>query len=211
MQEQPTTAPPPAGLCPRDLVIAAVVTVVCAVLWWLVPADWSDIHADGKGFLSIFVVTSGLAALLTSHALLGRGLRRTSEEPAVWLGIQVLFWNPLAYRAVLALVQALGAPESYAGVVALAGLVLLGLPTSLLGAAFCRSPSWTVVYLARALACLVTTWVPLLPALIFLHVLLFAQLVTWNRYGRLHRYAVALVLAEQFLAFLWVFLFGQFE
>lgn len=208
MKEQPPATPQPTGVRRIDQVVAAVVAVVCLVLWGLLPADWSPVHAGGKWLLAVFVITSALAALLTSAFLLGRG-SRTKEAPAIWLGIQVIFWNPLAYRAVLALVEGTGLPSEYASVAALAGLLLLGLPTSLLGAALCRSPSWFAVYFTRAIACLFTTWIPLIPTLLFLHVLLFAELVTWNRYNWLHRLAVGLIVAEQLLAFLWVLLFNR--
>lgn len=210
MEKPSPTTPLATDVRRIDLVFPAVVAVVCVVLWLFLPAEWSPAHVGGKWFLLVFVITSGLAALLTSAFLLGRGTR-TKDDPAVWLGIQVLFWNPLAYRAVLALVEAVGLPSDYGAVVALVGLVLLGLPTSLLGVALCRSPSWIAVYVTRAIECLFATWIPLLPTLIFLHVLLFAQLVTWNRYGWLQKLAVSLIVAEQLLAFLWVLLFNQIQ
>lgn len=191
--------------------MGGVVAAVFAVVWLLLPADWSPAHAGGKWFLAVFVVTSGLAAAFASSFLprLLRGEVRTEEHPAAWLGVQVLFWNPLSYRGLLAVAEGVGLPNEYASVGALLGIVLLGLPTSILGAALCRSPSWIAAYLFRALTCLFVTWIPLIPALIFLHVLLFAHLVTWNKYGRLHQLAVGLIVAEQLAAFIWVASFAR--
>lgn len=206
----PSSLPGLGRLRRQDLVTGAVAAAVFALLWLVVPSEWSPAHTGGKWFLAVFVATSGMAAGLASGFLSRHGMRN-QDHPAAWLGIQVLFWNPLAYRAVLALTTWVGLPSDYAGVAALVGLVLLGLPTSLLGAALCRSPSWIAVYLFRALTCLFVTWVPLLPALVFLHLLLFAHLVTWEKYGRLHQFAVGLVVAEQLAAFTWVFVFGSFS
>lgn len=210
MEESSIETPPPYVFSqPAKLFTAAVVTIYL-ISWALVPADWSPLHAGGKWFLGVFVVTSGVAAWLTSGFLFDRKLP-TRDQPAVWLGIQVLFWNPLAYRAVLAAVEAVGLPSDYSGAVAWGGLLLLGLPTSLLGLALCRIPSWIAVYATRVIACFVTTWLPLIPALIFLHVLMFAHLVTWHRYNTVHRLAVGVIIAEQLAAFVWVFLFGNFD
>lgn len=202
--------PPDLTLRLSDKLVGIAVVVIFAVCWALVPADWSPLHSGGKWFLGVFAATSGLAAALASRFLSDRELQ-TKDQPAVWLGIQVLFWNPLAYRTVLAAVEATGLSNTYSATVAAVGLLLLGLPTTLLGAAICRSPSWIAAYATRAVTCFVTTWVPLLPGLVFLHVLLFAHLVTWHRYTPLHRVAVGLIVAEQLAAFLWVFLFGQFD
>lgn len=214
MEDQPAT---PTATTPTNPqlpgriagVIAAGVAVLYGGLWLSLPSDWSPAHAGGKWFLPIFIVTSAVAAVLASGFF--RSGARARDEPAAWLGIQVLFWNPLAYRGVLSITGAIGLPSDYSGAVALAGLVLLGLPTSLIGAALCRSPSWIAVYLTRAVACLFAAWVPLLPSLIFLHVLWFAHLVTWNKYGRCHNLAVYLITAEQLAAAAWILLFSRLE
>lgn len=203
-------SPTAASVRPHDWSIAAVVFVFYFALWIAVPGEWAPFHTGGKWFLSIFVVTSGLGALLASRLLTTPELR-ARDNPAVWLGVQVLFWNPLAFRAVVAGVEGLGLSSAVATAAALVGLLALGLPTSLLGALYSRSPSWIVTYLFRALQCFFATWVPLIPPLAFLHVAAIAQAVTWDRFGSLHRFAVALVMFEQTAALLWFFLFSSFE
>lgn len=204
------TATPPPRVRPHDVVVGAMVAAVYAVIWWFLPAEWSPSHTGGKWFLFIFVITSGLAALLAS-VFLTNWPPRTKDHPAIWLGVQVVFWNPLAFRAVLAAVEALGLPSAYGGAIALGGVVLLGLPTSLIGAGLCGSRLWAVTYLARGLQSFVASWVPLFPPVLFLHVVLLAECINWQRHGTLHRCAVALVLAEQVAAFLWAFLFSQIQ
>lgn len=190
-----------------DLAIASAVFVIGLVVWFLVPAEWSPIHAGGKWFLLVFAATSALAALLASRAV--REGVRLKENPAVLMGVQVLFWNPLAYRAVLGLVESVGLPGGYGSVLALAGLLLLGLTTSLYGAAMSRSPAWIAANLSRALQCFFATWMPLFPPLFYLHVLLIAQVLNWDKNTRMNHAACALLLIEQSAAIAWVILFYQ--
>ncbi|QDT70787.1 hypothetical protein MalM25_37430 [Planctomycetes bacterium MalM25] len=197
-------APPISRL---DCGVAGVASLVALLVWIVLPAEWSPLHAGGKWFLLVFVVTTGLAALLASYV--ARTRQSFRENPAAWMGIQVLFWNPLTYRAVLAAVEGVGLPSAYGSVIALLGLILLGVSTSLLGAGMSRSPVWIIANLSRALQCFFATWFPLFPALFYLHVLLIAQVVTWNKHERLNHLACALVLAEQSAAIAWVILFYQ--
>lgn len=190
-----------------DLAIASTVFVIGLLVWFLVPTEWSPIHAGGKWFLLVFAATSALAALLGSRAI--REGAQLKENPALVMGVQVLFWNPLAYRAVLGLAAGAGLPSAYGSVLALAGLLLLGLPTSLYGAVLSRSPAWIVANLSRALQCFFATWMPLFPALFYLHLLLIAQVLNWDKNTRLNHAACALLLVEQSAAIAWVILFYQ--
>lgn len=207
-----TEAPPAPRLAirPHDWAIAGAVTLLYAIFWAFLPSEWTKVHTGGKWLLSVFVLTSGAAALLASVFFTTPGVR-ARDNPAAWLGVQVVFWNPIAFRAVVAAVQGVGLPAAYASVAAIAGLLVLGLPTSLLGGALCRSPSWIATYACRALQCFFATWFPLVPPLAFLHVVVIAQAVTWDRYSRLHRMAVMLVCVEQTLALVWFFLFYRVE
>lgn len=202
--EAPASGPP---ISAGQIAPAIAVTLLGVLLWIGLPASWSPLHAGGKWFLLLFAVTSGLAALLAGRMFSGG--RRFQDHPAAWMGIQVLFWNPLTYRLVLAASGAIGLPDAVGSAAALVGLVLLGLPTSLAGAFTCRNPWWIAVFLTRALQCFFASWLPLFPALFYLHVLLIAQVVTWHKYERLNHWACALLLAEQSAAIAWVILFYQ--
>ncbi|MEQ8847362.1 hypothetical protein [Botrimarina sp.] len=208
MSDEPTAHRP--AVRPHDWAVAVVVTLFYLVVWALLPFEWADFHKGGKWFLALFIPMAGLGALLASVFFTTPALR-ARDNPAVWLGMQVVFWNPIAFRAVVALTAALGVPSDYATVVALAGLVLLGLPTSLAGCFFSRSPSWTATYVLRALQCFFATWIPWVPPLALLHVVALAHAVTWERYGRFNTLAVTLVVVEQTAALLWFGLFYQFD
>lgn len=192
-----------------DYVAAVVVAAVYLVLWISVPVDWNPIHSGGKGFLLVFVLTAAAAALFTSVCVSRGGKFR--DSPAAWLAIQGLFWNPLLFRAIVGAVAAIGLSPSVPMVVAAVLLLMVGLPTTLLGAVLCRNAWWTVSYVTRALQCCVAIWVPLVPPVFFLHVLMASHLFTWRRYGPLNQAAVVLVTIEQVAAFTWALLYYQSE
>lgn len=192
---------------PLDWAIAGAVAALYAVVWFLLPGEWIEDHVGGKWFLLLFAPISGAAALFASVFLLTPGLR-SREVPAAWLAIQAVFWNPISYRAVLAVADAAGLPGPTAVSIAVVGLAALALPTTLLGGVLSRNAVWGVSYAARAVQCLLV-WFPFAPPVLFLHVLMISHLITWKRYGWLNQIAVALVVVEQSAAFTWAVLYYQ--
>lgn len=208
MSEKPTSAGRNVRLI--DLLVGLALAIGYAALVNVGMEDDRYDYLNRWDLMWVFVLIAGLGGVLTSSLVASS----RSLHPAEWLGVQTLFWNPLAWFGYLYAMSALVDSSAQASAffdavhpIALNCLLLgtLGLVTSWSALKASDGGWWSGVCLLRMMQAFVAAWIPIIPSVVMILACTCAWVATanparpgWPMLG------LILLITEQIAAIIWM-------